>query len=244
MKRLMNSPCYIISMSDSIKCIGFIMDGNRRWAKDQGLPTIEGHQKGAEVFEETIKFIYRKKISNAIFYGFSSENWNRSEDEVLGLMELFSVKLTELNNQMREDGSEDGVKVRLKFVGDIKKFSPAIQEKIKDVEEGSVEYTDTTIWIALSYGGRAELVSAVNRAIENGEAVTEETFEQMLWTKGMPDPDLIIRTGGQQRLSNFLPWQSVYSEFVFTNDFWPDLNPEKLEVILDDFVGRKRNFGK
>ncbi len=227
----------------SIQCIGFIMDGNRRWAKERGLSTQEGHKKGAEALLRTIRFVRDAGIPHAIFYSFSSENWNRSPEEVSYLMNFFTEKLTEIGEKIN-DKSVTEKKVRYRFVGDLKKFPELIQEKITQLERDSKQYQGTTIWIALSYGGRAEIVDAVNRVIESGNKVSESSFGDMLWTSGMPDPDLIVRTGGQQRLSNYLPWQSVYSELLFLKPYWPDLTTEMLAQIVTDFSERKRNFGK
>ncbi|MCA9360571.1 di-trans,poly-cis-decaprenylcistransferase [Candidatus Kaiserbacteria bacterium] len=219
------------------------MDGNRRWAKARNIPTVEGHKKGAEVFKKIIHQVSDLSIPHAIFYSFSSENWNRSEEEVSGLLNLFSEKLAEIISESNNDENEEK-KVRLRFVGDLDKFSSEIKEKIAQVENYTKQATGTTIWVALSYGGRAELVSAVNEAIEKGERVSEEVFAKMLWTSGMPDPDLIIRTGGQQRLSNFLPWQSTYSELKFIDCYWPDFTSEHLQELVEEFSERQRNFGK
>jgi undecaprenyl diphosphate synthase len=226
-----------------VQCIGFIMDGNRRWAKDRKLSTQEGHRKGAEVGAKIIQFVRDAGIPHAIFYTFSSENWNRDEEEVSYLMDFFAEKLNELNEKINDENIIEK-KVRYRFVGDMKKFTESFRNKIAKVESASEKYSDTTIWIALSYGGRDEITAAVNEAIKKGEEVTEKTFGDLLWTAGMSDPDLIIRTGGQQRLSNFLPWQSVYSELVFVDQFWPEMTSEMLSQILMDYKERQRNFGK
>lgn len=219
------------------------MDGNRRWAKERNLPTIDGHKEGAEAFTRAVEFVIEKKIPHAIFYSFSSENWKRSEEEVSYLINLFAEKISELGEKLKSGNTLDN-KARVKFVGDIKKFPDFLQKQIYKVEEDTKNFTGTTIWIALSYGGRAEIVQAVNKAIEKGEPVTEETFSRLLWTEDMHDPDLLIRTGGQKRLSNFLPWQSTYSELVFVDEYWPEVTTELLQKILDEFYDRQRNFGK
>jgi undecaprenyl diphosphate synthase len=218
-------------------CLGFIMDGNRRFAKEQGLPTLKGHEKGRDVFLDFIRFIRDEGISHAVFYAFSTENWNRSEDEVLYLMMLFS----ELLAQMSEKLSEQGVRVRI--VGRRQDFSSQLQTQISELEEKSAKYSGTTIWIALSYGGRAEIVQAVNQAIKNGVKVDEASFEELLWTAGMPDPDMIVRTSGEQRLSNFLLWQSAYSEFYFIEKHWPALTKADFDDILSQYAKRERRKG-
>ncbi|MFT7645159.1 MAG: undecaprenyl diphosphate synthase [Candidatus Paceibacteria bacterium] len=226
-----------------VQCLGFIMDGNRRWAKDRNLSTQEGHRKGAEVAAKTIQFVRDVGIPHAIFYTFSSENWNRDEEEVSYLMDFFAEKLNELSEKNNDENVIEK-KVRYRFVGDLQKFTEPFRKQIAKVESASEKYSGTTIWIALSYGGRAEIVAAVNEVIKKGKEVTEKSFGDLFWTEGMPDPDLIIRTGGQKRLSNFLPWQSVYSELVFVEPFWPEMTPEMLSQILKDYKERQRNFGK
>lgn len=218
-------------------CLGFIMDGNRRWAKEQALPTLEGHRKGMEVFIEAVKWLREEKIPNGIFYAFSTENWNRSDKEISYLIDLFAELLSVLSKKVDEE------KVRLKIVGDKSSFSEDLQRQMSDLEERSAKYIDTTIWVALSYGGRAELLKAINKAVKIGEVVTEESFEKLLWTAGMPDPDMIIRTSGEQRLSNFLPWQSVYSEFYFIEKHWPTLTADDFKDILAQYEKRERRKG-
>lgn len=225
------------------RCIGFVMDGNRRWAKDRGEETLVGHQRGADVFVDTVRFIRDQGIPHAVFYAFSSENWNRSPEEVNYLMDLFASQI-ELLHQKLSDPEESERKVRFRFIGDLQRFAPELQEKIRVVEAEGKEFTDTTVWIALSYGGRDEILNAVNQAVKDGTPVDENTFQSLLWTADMPDPDLIVRTGGQQRLSNFLTWQSVYSELVFLDQYWPDTTVENLKQVLDEYAHRQRNFGK
>lgn len=217
-------------------CVGFIMDGNRRWAKAQGLPTLEGHRKGAEVFGDTIKWLQESGVAHGVYYAFSTENWQRDKAEVGYLMDLFREVL-------RTTAKEHGV--RLRVVGRVNDFADDIQKQISEIESETAaqEYT-TTIWVALSYGGRAEIVAAVNEAIARGEKVTEESFEKILWTAKMPDPDIIVRTGGEQRLSNFMTWKSVYSEFLFLEKPWPALTKADFIGILDAYGNRERRKGK
>ncbi len=213
-------------------CVGFIMDGNRRWATEQELPTVNGHEKGAEVFFAVVDWVREYHIPHAVFYAFSTENWKRSETEVAYLMNLFSHALGDIHA------------VRVKIIGERELFSPELQTKMRDLESKSetVE-SETTIWVALSYGGRAEITAAVNEAVRLGAPVTSDSFGQLLWTTGMPDPDLIIRTGGDMRLSNFLPWQTVYSELMFTNTYWPAFTKEEFTRMLTQYGERKRRFG-
>lgn len=232
-----------MEQENTIQCLGFIMDGNRRWAKEQGLQTYAGHKKGAEVFTDIAKNVRDKRIPHAVFYAFSTENWNRPEAEVSYLMSLFQEALDDLEKKLNEDSD---LKVRLCIVGDREKFSPELQERINAIEAKSAAFSDadTTVWIALSYGGRAEIIAGVNRAIAAGEPVTEETFNQYLWTAQMPDPDIIIRTSGEKRISNFMTWKSVYSELFFTDTLWPDFTVEELDAILTAYQDRQRRKGK
>jgi len=213
-------------------CVGFIMDGNRRWATEQGLPTLDGHLAGKDTFFSTIRTVAELQIPHAVFYAFSTENWQRSETEVTYLLNLFTEALKSIEA------------VRLRIIGRRSDFSHELQIAMTELEEKSNQYTQTTIWIALSYGGRAEILSAVNQAVLLGNSVSEETFNQLLYTAEMPDPDLIIRTGGEFRLSNFLPWQSVYSELFFTDTYWPAFTKAEFTRILAQYGDRQRRRGK
>jgi undecaprenyl diphosphate synthase len=214
-----------------VTCIGFIMDGNRRWAKQQGLSTEEGHRAGVEVFERVVRDVHEAHIPHAVFYAFSTENWRRAPEEVQSLMIIFMEVL-----QQRQG-------VRVQVIGDRSRFSQSLQQAIKKAEEDTQGIQETTIWIALSYGGRAEIIAAVNAVSKSGHIVTEAEFENYLWSKEMPDPDLIIRTGGEQRLSNFLPWQSVYSELMFTDTYWPAFTKTEFLRMLDEYEKRQRRHG-
>lgn len=219
------------------QCLGFIMDGNRRWATEQGLDTLAGHQAGRETFATIVRLIRDAGIPHAVFYAFSTENWQRTEREVSYLMELFKEWLVRMDEQVNED------RVRVRIVGRRSDFDAPMQACMEKLEARSAKYTQTTIWTALSYGGRAELVDATNRAIAVGQQVTEESLARLLWTQGMPDPDMIIRTGGEQRLSNFLPWQAVYSELYFIEKYWPALTEVDFQDILDEYGRRTRRRG-
>ena len=180
-----------MNKTTNVQCIGFIMDGNRRWAKEQGLLTYEGHRKGGEVLAESIRWVRDAAIPHAVYYAFSTENWKRSEAEVGYLMDLFREWLQRIENRFVttiEDETEDPVKIRI--VGRREDFAPDIVAQMNQLEAKSQGHADakTTIWIALSYGGRAEIVAAVNEAVARGEYVTEESFEKLLWTADLPDP--------------------------------------------------------
>jgi undecaprenyl diphosphate synthase len=216
------------------ECIGFIMDGNRRWAREHGLDTYLGHKAGEEKFFEVAAWLKESGIKHSVFYAFSTENWKRSEAEVDYLMSLFSEALNQIES------------VRVKIIGDVERFNPTLQSKIKSLEEKTEQFESMgTIWIALSYGGRAEIINAVNKIIAaQDEKVDEKSFEKYLWTEDMPDPDIIIRTGGDMRMSNFLPWQSVYSELVFIQTHWPAFTKREFTRIVAAYGDRQRRYGQ
>ncbi len=221
------------------QCVGFIMDGNRRWAKGSGKETSEGHLAGKEKLFDVIEWVSEKKIPHAVFYAFSTENWRREKSEVEYLLTLFceTVKYLQTENEKRN--------IFVRVIGQRKDFSEPLQKAISELEAmGKNKSAATFVWIALSYGGRAELLAAINLAITKGEPVDENTFTNLLWTAGMPDPDLIIRTGGEQRLSNFLPWQSIYSELFFIETCWPAFTKDEFERILNRYAARERRIGK
>lgn len=215
------------------------MDGNRRWAKEQGLPTLAGHQAGMDKFFETVDWVRDAGIAHAVYYAFSTENWQRSKEEVAYLMDLFK----EVLNRLEEELIARNVRVRI--IGERADFSPELVERMDLIEQKSLdnENAETTIWIALSYGGRAEIINAVNQAIKNGVVISEDDFSQLLWTADLPEADLIVRTSGEQRLSNFLTWRSVYSELLFIEQHWPALTKADFENILTEYQRRERRKG-
>ena len=216
------------------------MDGNRRWAKEQNLPAFEGHRAGYRKFKEAITWAQEAGVSNLIFYAFSTENWKRDEKEVAFLLSLIT---TGFENDLKELVERN---IRLQFIGQRDRFPKNIQEVLRNSEQESAENTGCRVAVALSYGGRAEILHAVNSFIEEGRTtpVTEEEFSARLWTTNIPDPDLIIRTGEAMRLSNFLPWQSVYSELYFTSTYWPDFDKEEFDYILEEYANRERRMGR
>lgn len=221
-----------------VNCIGVIMDGNRRWAKRKGLSTAEGHHAGYGKLKEVVRWAGEKGISHAIFYAFSTENWNRSPEEVAGLMTLFEMGLRESLPEFLRDG------VRVRFIGERERFSSELQTLMNEVEEKTAECNVITAVLALSYGGRSDIAHAFNELLKgNKTLVTQEDIANALWTKDIPDPDIIIRTSGEQRLSNFLPWQSVYSELFFTETLWPDFSKNEFEGILRSYAERDRRRG-
>jgi undecaprenyl diphosphate synthase len=214
------------------------MDGNRRWARERGLPTLEGHRKGYEKLKEVSDWCKEAGIPNLVVYGFSTENWSRAQEEVSYLMDLIREMLLRDAEEMRQRSG------RMKIVGQRDRFAPDIQKAMLDAEEMTKEGTHT-LWLALSYGGRAEITHAVNKLLKEGKKeVSEEEVSKRLWTSGMPDPDLIIRTSGEQRLSGFLPWQGVYSELFFVNTHWPAFSKEDFNTVLAQYAERERRMGK
>jgi undecaprenyl diphosphate synthase len=228
------------------QCLGFIMDGNRRFATDQGMPTYEGHKQGGETLQDCIEWVRESKIPHAVFYAFSTENWNRSEQEVSYLMDLFREWLSQIDDKLHKPGVAEEDRIKVRVVGRRNDFAADIIEQINELEVKSSEYkkATTTIWFALSYGGRAEIIEAVNTAIAAGEPVDESSFEKLLWTADMPDPDMIVRTSGEHRLSNFMTWKSVYSEIYFIDKHWPALTTDDFEDILQEYSRRNRRKGK
>jgi undecaprenyl diphosphate synthase len=220
--------------------IAFIMDGNRRWAKLQNKNTNFGHKAGKDAFEKVALELFDKGVKTLTFYAFSTENWKRDEEEVSLLMTLLLDALTKDIRRF----SDKGIEIRI--LGDKSKFPVNIQDKIEEIELESKENATTgqILCIALSYGGRDEIVRAIKEINSNSEEVSEENITKHLDTRDISDPELIIRTGGEQRLSNFLPWQSIYSELYFTETLWPDFDSGELVKALDFYHNIKRNFGK
>ncbi|MHB8860589.1 MAG: polyprenyl diphosphate synthase [Minisyncoccota bacterium] len=221
-----------------ITCLGVVMDGNRRWAKARGVSTLEGHTEGYKRLQDLMRWARAAGIPHVAAYAFSTENWKRSEKEVGNMMKLFGSVLKNEAGKMFEE------RVRVRFVGDLTRFSDELQELMAATEKKTEQEYDITLHLLVSYGGRAEIVAAANALLSEGvSTVTEESFAQKLWSYPMPDPDLVIRTGARERLSNFLPWQSVYSELFFSDSFWPDLTKEEFDRFVAEYHARKRSFG-
>ena len=218
--------------------IGIIMDGNRRWAREKGLSSLEGHKAGAEKVEEVLSWAHEAGVENLGVYACSTENWNRTRQEVAYLMKLFQFMLGKKLPIFKKKG------IRLRCIGERARFSKTLQKLMDSAERETRELKGPTLSLALSYGGRAEILAAVNRAVGAGKEVDEKSFAKYLWTQGIPDPDIIIRTGGEKRLSGFLPWQGVYSELFFTDTKWPAFSKKEFFDILHEFGQRKRNFGR
>ena len=219
-------------------CVGIILDGNRRWAKEKGVPKLEGHRVGLNAVKDAVIFVRDTGVKHLAMYMFSTENWSREPLEVSYLMDLFREMIRKEIKQL----SKEGVKVR--FVGQREKFSKDLQEMMDEAEKSTENNSAITLWACLSYGGRADIVQAAKKLTEKGEEITEESLNKNLWTVGMPDPDIIIRTSGEERLSGFLTWQSVYSELFFTKTLWPDFSKEEFERIIEEYGVRERRNGK
>lgn len=220
--------------------VGVIMDGNGRWARQRGLPRIEGHRRGGERARELIRILPEYGVRAVTLYTFSLENWQRPEKEIRMLMSMLERYLRKDMNDLVKEG------VRFRAIGETWRLSEGIQKLIKETEAKTSGNQKLTVVTALSYGGRNEIVRAVRKAMEKGlspDEVTEESFGELMDTSGIPDPDLIIRTSGEIRLSNFLPWQTAYSEFYFTEKLWPEFDRAELEKALEDYQRRDRRFG-
>ena len=236
-----NQPC----REDLPEHIGIIMDGNGRWAKKRALPRKYGHREGAKAFRKIVEYCDKIGLRYLTVYAFSTENWKRPKDEVDSIMQLLEQYIDEAFDHKNES---DGV--RTKFIGDMSALSPVLQEKIKRIEALGEGKSGLLVNVALNYGGRHELVHSMRALadmVREQKIAPEEIDEAMvsdhLYTAGQPDPDLIIRPSGEERLSNFLIWQAAYSEFVFMDVLWPDFKPEHLEEAIRIFNQRHRRFG-
>ena len=227
----------ITRVDDSLKHIAFIMDGNGRWAKKRGLPREVGHKYGALKFQEVIKYCSEIGLKAVTVYAFSTENWKRPESEVNALMKLFESYIDDCISKVAE------YNVKIKFIGDMSCFKDSFGEKITHLEEMTAG-NDLILNVAINYGGRAELAAAFNKLMAEGKTnVTEKDISEAIYTAGCPDPDMIVRTGGDLRISNFLLWQSAYSELYFTETLWPDMSPTVIDKAIDNFYKRKRRYG-
>lgn len=224
------------------KHVALIMDGNRRWAKERGLPTVKGHYEGASVIEPLIEHAAEIGVKYLTFWAFSSENWKRGKIEVGFILQVFRAFLKgPIPSRLIEKGA------KVKFIGDIEAFPKDIVDGLRDLLKRSENNTQITVTFALNYGGRAEILHALKGLLHDGVKetdVTDDVFEKYLYTAGQPDPDLVIRTGGEQRLSGYLPWQSIYSELYFTGTYWPDFDPQAFDLALEEYANRNRRFGK
>ncbi len=224
--------------------IAIIMDGNGRWAKMRGLPRNAGHKAGAESFRNIANYCRKIGVKYLTVYAFSTENWKRSQEEVGGIMRLLGAYLKEALRDMEKNH------VRFCFFGDLSRLSPELRKLCEDARNRSSAYDEVQVNFCLNYGGRDEILRAARAFAADvaagkcdAESLTEETFDRYLDSAGVPDPELMIRPSGEMRISNFLPWQTVYSEFVFMNVLWPDFGPEHLDEAIAEYNRRNRRFG-
>lgn len=224
--------------------IAIIMDGNGRWAKKRLLPRTAGHKAGAEVFRTIANYCRTLGVKYLTVYAFSTENWKRSPEEVSGIMKLMGKYLTEVLQDMEKN------RIRIRMFGDLTRLSPQLQELCRQAQERSSVYDEVQVNICVNYGGRDEIVRAsrafaqdVAKGLRQPEELTEELLASYLYSADVPDPELIIRPSGEKRTSNFLLWQSAYSEYVFMNVLWPDFTPQDLDLAIEEYHRRNRRFG-
>lgn len=225
--------------NNNLKHIAIIMDGNRRWAKERNLPSAIGHKKGVDALKEAMRACDDFGIKYLTVYAFSTENWNRSPEEVNFLMDLLGQTIKNELKEMHENN------VVISFIGDTTKLSSKLQEILNNAVETTKNNSGVNLQIAFNYGARAEIVNAVQKIVDSGEKnITENLIAKNLYTSNIPDPDLLIRTGGEMRVSNYLLWQIAYSEFIVIAEFWPEFNKEKLAECIIEFNNRNRRWGK
>ena len=227
----------MVQVDERLRHIAFIMDGNGRWAQQRGKPREYGHRFGVEALERVSRYGRTLGIPTMTVYAFSTENWKRPQTEVNAIMKLLEQYIDKMTGTVAEDC------VKYHFLGDMRVLTPKLQKKIRTLEEASAGYA-TTLNIALNYGGREEIVHCFNTLIAQGKSeISEKDISRTLYTAHCPDPDLIVRTGGELRLSNFLMWQSAYAELYFTDVLWPDFSTEDVDAAITAFYSRKRRYG-
>jgi undecaprenyl diphosphate synthase len=215
------------------KYVAIITDGNGRWAAERGLPAIEGHRAGADVVKDRLRDAAEFEIEELTVFSFSTENWSRPADEVDGLMAMFAERIE------RETPELDAEGVRMRFIGRREAVAEGLRERMRWAEETTAANERITLFVAFNYGGRAEIIDAAR----GFDGDSEEEFRRLLYAPSMHDPDLLIRTSGERRISNFLLWQSAYSELVFRDELWPDFTREAFEAALEEYGTRRRRYG-
>ncbi len=229
------------ALDDLPRHVAIIMDGNRRWARQHDLPELDGHAAGVEAIRALLRHAVRRGIPVLTLYAFSRENWARSDDEVTGLFGLLESAIRSETDELRAQG------VRIRLLGRLDELPDETRRSIGEALAATEEGTRLLLNIAFNYAGRTELVDAVRHLVSTGvapEEIDESAVNAALYTAGLPDPDLVIRTGGEQRLSNFLIWQSAYAEFYFCETLWPDFGPEAFDEALGEYARRQRRFGR
>jgi len=222
--------------------LGLIIDGNRRWARERGLPTLEGHRRGLNLLKKLGDYLLKKGVKILTVYTFSTENWNRDKKEVAYLMRLLGRALDK-----KTIGSFQRKGIKLMVIGQKERLTKSLQNKIKEAERLTKNNKKGILNLAISYGGRQEIIQAIKNIIKKKipfDKITEDLVNQHLWTASLPYPDLIIRAAGEQRLSNFLTWQSAYSELYFAKKYWPDFTERDFDLAFKDYSQRQRRFGK
>jgi undecaprenyl diphosphate synthase len=219
------------------RAVAIVMDGNGRWASSHGVSVAEGHRAGSRALRPIVETAIDLGIESLAVYAFSTENWTRPDEEVGALMQIFGETIDRELVELAQQG------VRTRFVGRRDRAPDWLQQKLDKLEAATARETRLALWIAFDYGGRAELVEAARRIAESREPIDEQSFARHLYAPEMPDPDLVIRTSGELRVSNFLLWQSAYSEFVFTETLWPDFGPDEFRAAIEDYASRRRRFG-
>jgi len=230
----------LTGVAETPRSIAIIMDGNGRWAERRGLPVAEGHRAGTRALRRTVEAAIDLGVESLVVYAFSTENWARPVDEVADLMAIFGETIERELPDLAAQG------VRTRFVGRRDRAPDSLRGQMERLERETASNRRLSLWIAFDYGGRAELVEAARRLVADGVeagAVDDGALEARLYEPELPDPDLVIRTSGEQRLSNFLLWQSAYSELVFVDDLWPDFGADQLRAAIADYAGRRRRFG-
>jgi undecaprenyl diphosphate synthase len=223
--------------ADVPHAVAIVMDGNGRWAAAHGLDVAEGHRAGSRALRPIVETAIDLGVASLAVYAFSTENWSRPGEEVEALMDIFGETIDRELVDLAKEG------VRTRFVGRRDRAPEWLQAKLAALEAATEQESRLNLWIAFDYGGRAEIVEAARRLAESGAEVDEESFAQSLYAPEMPDPDLVIRTSGELRVSNFLLWQSAYAEFVFTDTLWPDFGPDEFRSAIEDYASRRRRFG-
>ena len=227
-------------LPDRAQSVAIIMDGNGRWARSRGLPVAEGHRAGTKALRKAVEAAIDLDVESLAVYAFSTENWSRTRDEIDTLMEIFGETIDREFPDLVRQG------VRVRFIGRRDRAPEELQRKMASLERQTTENTRLRLWIAFDYGGRAEIVEAARKLVESGvepREIDENVFAANLYAPDMPDPDLLIRTSGELRVSNFLLWQLAYTELVFVDGHWPDFSPRDLEAALSAYARRRRRFG-
>lgn len=225
-----------MTVDEKLTHIAFIMDGNGRWAKKRGMPREYGHSEGAAALKRIVRYCGDIGIKVVTVYAFSTENWSRPKNEVDRIMSLLDAYIDEATRDLEKN------KIKYVFLGDKSAFSPEVAARMNELERISDQY-ELRLNIAVNYGGRAEIVNAARKLAAEGKEISEQSISDALYTAGCPDPDLIVRTANEKRLSNFLLWQSAYAEYYFTETLWPDISSADVDAAVKDFYSRGRRFG-